>query len=549
MFGNGWEYDGLQMRVSKVSCEEHRLQHIVESEFVNLKRPFSCFGFVEERFGGAPTIHRCFSLARSAECACCIVEQLEDLGLLQDDTNELIQMGYECRPENVRISFWKKSVETKEDIALLTDEDLYGYAIVRCDGYNSDVPKWYVFEAVLLKYEHKHNCVAYPGVYSLSVGDKSFKITGVMYCQQNELNKRCAQVSLRALLSRVVPGRDVSYAKINNIVSRFCKSKNEEFNPSDGMKVEQIQAVLKAFGIQFKDVDYQCSNECESNLKRDLPYSKFLYAGVESGLGALLGFRVHDKKENTRHIIPIFGHTFNKDSWVSDARRFYFNDKDSNSAYMPSDSWTSSFIGHDDNLGANFCVPRAYVLQDDVDYIVELYRPGVVYSGAIAEAIAFQVLKHLEDQLDTDNEWISRFLNALDEGNVVLRSVSIEKEKYLEHLRDMRDWKGFRESRDTVKGFRQMKLPSVLWAVEVSLPQLFPATERKIGEIVLDATVQVGVEDFQEDGISRNFLKSILFVRLPERYYYQREKSKGKGDKSIIFASAPSKIRSHVNVL
>ncbi len=183
---------------------------------------------------------------------------------------------------------------------------------------------------------------------------------------------------------------------------------------------------------------------------------------------------------------------------------------------------------------------------------MELYRPGVVYSGAIAEAIAFQVLKHLEEQLKTDNEWSPRFLDALDDGKVILRSVSVEKEKYLEHLRDMEDWKGQKESRDTVNGFGQMKLPSVLWTVEVSLPQLFPATERKIGEIVLDATVQVGTNDFQHGKISRNFLKSILFVRLPGWYYFKPEKScvrKGKDGKTIVFDSAPSSLISHVGVL
>ena len=540
------------MSALQVSCEGHRLQKVSRAEFVVFKRPFSCFSFVAERFGGAATVHRCFSLARSAECEGCVVESLDDIGLLAEDTKELTQMGYRCRPENIRISFWKKPVRKKEDVASLTDQDLFGYAIVRCDGYNSDDPKWYVFEAVLRKYNHKHNCVAYPGEYSLSVCGKAFRMVGVMYCQQNELNKRCAQVSLRALLSRVVPGHDVSYAKINGIVSRFCKGKNEKFDPAEGMKVEQIQAVLKAFGIRFKDVDYQCSGRRKAKLKRDLPYSKFLYAGVESGLGALLGFKVHDKKEDSRHIIPMFGHTFNKDSWVSDARKFYFNDKDANSAYMPSDSWTSSFIGHDDNLGANFCVPRAYVLPDDVDYIVELYRPGVVYSGAIAEAIAFQVLKHLEEQLQTENEWTPRFLDALDEGKVILRSVSIEKERYLEHLREMEDWKGCKESRDTVNGFAQMKLPTVLWAVEISLPQLFPATERKIGEIVLDATVPVGTNDFQHGRVSRNFLKSILFVRLPGWYYFKPLKScvrKGEDGKTIVFDSAPSSLVSHVGVL
>ena len=170
------------MSTVQVSCEGHRLQKVAQAEFVAFKRPFSCFNFVAERFGGASTIHRCFSLARSAECEGCVVEQLKDFGLLADDTKELTQMGYKCHPENIRISFWKKSVKKKEDVVSLTDQDLYGYAIVRCDGYNSDEPKWYVFEAVLLKYDHKHNCVSYPGEYSLTVCGKSFKITGVMYC-------------------------------------------------------------------------------------------------------------------------------------------------------------------------------------------------------------------------------------------------------------------------------------------------------------------------------------------------------------------------------
>ena len=75
-----------------------------------------------------------------------------------------------------------------------------------------------------------------------------------------------------------------------------------------------------------------------------------------------------------------------------------------------------------------------------MDYVVELYRPGVKYSGAIAEAIAFQVLKHLQNSLRVDNEWAPRLIDALDEGNVVLRSVSMPRETYIVHLRDMKSW-------------------------------------------------------------------------------------------------------------
>lgn len=536
----------------QVSCERHRLQDSEDAEFVDFRQPFSCFGFVESRFAKSQTIHRCFSLARSANCSCCVIEPLADVGLLDDDTKEMKRLGHHVATTNYRISFWKRPALSKAELDALTESELFGYMIVRTDGLDPVNEEWYVFEAVLLKYDHPHNCVSMPGEYNLSVCGRTFKMRGVMFCQQNKLNKRCAQVSLRALLSRIVPGHDVSYSKINAIAAKVSRAAGEAYNPADGMNVSQIEQVLMEFGIHYKDVDYPRAAKRPSKLaklKKEIPYTKFMYAGAESGLGALLGFKVHGGDEKSRHIIPIFGHTFNKDSWVSDARKFYFNDKDQNSAYMPSDSWTSSFIGHDDNLGPDFCVPRAYVLPEDVDYVVELYRPGVRYSGAVAEAIAFQVLKHLQNSLHVDDAWAPRLIDALDEGTVVLRSVSVPRETYIEHLRDMKAWDLSEESRLTVDGFAKMKLPWVLWIVEVSLPQLFPANEAKIGEIVLDATVQLKEADFAGGKVSRKFLQSIQFIRLPSAYYFPKSVSKSPEGKVINFFFAPSEISSHVKVM
>lgn len=552
MLGDGRERNGVQMSALQVSCEGHRLQDSASAEFVDIQSPFSNFDFVEKRFAKSQTIHRCFSLARSANCCCCVVEPLVDVGLLDDDTKEMRRLGYHVATTNFRLSFWKKPASSKQEFNALAESDLFGYMIVRCDGLDPADPQWYVFEAVLSKYDHPHNCVSMPGEYNLAVCGRNFRMRGVMFCQQNKLNKRCAQVSLRALLSRIVPGRDVAYSRINAIAARVAKSSGETFNPSDGMSVKQIEQVLTDFGIRYKDVDYPRAAKSPkklARLKKEIPYTKFMYAGAESGLGALLGFKVHGGDEKSRHIIPIFGHTFNKDSWVSDARKFYFNDKDQYSAYMPSDSWTSSFIGHDDNLGPDFCVPRAYVLPEDVDYVVELYRPEVKYSGAIAEAIAFQVLKHLQNSLQVDEVWAPRLIDALDDGNVVLRSVSLSCESYIAHLHQMRAWDGTEESRVAVDGFSQMKLPSVMWMVEVSLPQLFPANEAKIGEIVLDATVLLKQTDFAEGKVSRKFLQSIQFIRLPSAYYFPKSVSKSPEGKIINFFSAPSAIKSHVGVI
>ena len=85
--------------------------------------------------------------------------------------------------------------------------------------------------------------------------------------------------------------------------------------------------------------------------------------------------------------------------------------------------------------------------------------------------------------------------------------------------------------------------------VEVSLPQLFPANEAKIGEIVLDATVLLKQTDFAERKVSRKFLQSIQFIRLPSAYYFPKSVSKSPEGKIINFFSAPSAIKSHVGVI
>ena len=143
---------------------------------------------------------------------------------------------------------------------------------------------------------------------------------GVLYCQQNGLNKSCAQVALRSLCAPRAPGGDISYRAIN----RLAGSGGTSVEPWSGLTVPQIQAVLKGLGIDFLDVDYAAMPTAE---RSRLPYQKLLYAGIESGAGALLGFRLAGAgaQQDAKHIIPFFGHTFNQDTWVPNAGAAYFH--------------------------------------------------------------------------------------------------------------------------------------------------------------------------------------------------------------------------------
>lgn len=78
-------------------------------------------------------------------------------------------------------------------------------------------------------------------------------------------------------------------------------------------------------------------------------------------------------------------------------------------------------------------------------------------------------------------------------------------------MRQIVDWENHRED-DALCELLEQNLPQMIWAIEISTPQLFPANERKLGEIVLDATQSLDMHD--ESSLNKVF----LLARLPGLY-------------------------------
>ena len=552
-----------------LSIDLHRTQlWSGEPERLSLSRPASNFDVVEDRFGGARTLGRLFSIARSShQCQSCVIEDIADVGLLLDDTDEILKLGYKCSPENKRLLFFDAK------------GSLVGYVIARNDHVCGEKPEWYVFESVFPKYSHPHNCVPRPGHYRVRAGESIESVVGVMYAQQNRRNKRCAQVALRALLSRLDRLQDISYSQINSFAREF-PSELEDFSPENGLSAAQIEGVLNRLGVRYRSINYEkvaieaaeawakkrdwngvdeqvkCSEiekrraEEFKSLHSSMKYTKLLYDGAESGLGALVGFKTFDGVEKSLHIIPIFGHTFNKDSWVPDSRKFYFSPEDGNAAaYVQSDNWTSSFIGHDDNVGCDYCIPRAYLRTEDVTYAVELFAPGAVFSGIEAESAAYKVLRALLRQVNCeDSRWMMRIAAAAANGDIILRSVCTTSGAYLKHLGEKEDWHHNRENQGVIVGFSKLQMPRILWIVEVSLPQLFPANERKLGEVVIDATEEDLPNALGVDGINTTLLSAVSWIRLPGAYYIPNAIPPEDEEDLIRFDKVNSAFKSHLPV-
>jgi hypothetical protein len=82
-------------------------------------------------------------------------------------------------------------------------------------------------------------------------------------------------------------------------------------------------------------------------------------------------------------------------------------------------------------------------------------------------------------------------------------------------------------------------MPAMLWAVEISTPQLFPANERKLGEIVLDATQTLNMED------DSSLNKVFLLARLPGLYLL----GGNINDDIPQFTPVPSQLQSHTDLI
>lgn len=368
-----------------------RLVASTKIEFASAKQPFSNFNFVDDKFDGNIQIRRLFSLARARQYLSFVIETVPAAGAIEDENREIKNLfpNY-IGSQILRITFWKKEIQTESDLENIETACLIGYALIKRDELKGSLNSWHTFESVITGYPQKHNYNYNPSQLSLevAVSGRRFSLSGTPYCQQNRLNKACAQVALRTTCSIFLKNPDLLYSEINRIASTAYPLPH----PGKGLNAPQIEAVLTAFQIPHYSIYYPESPK-KSKIRSRAPYQKVLYSGIESGAGAILGFSMGGRRANkgVGHVIPLYGHTFNQDTWAPLADGEYFK-IGNNIRYIPSEAWTSSFLCHDDNFGSNFCLPKNFISKDAAIYAVALRPRGFEYSGIVAEAIASELV-------------------------------------------------------------------------------------------------------------------------------------------------------------
>jgi hypothetical protein len=516
-------------------------------------RGFSNFDFVDTHFAGCVTIRRLFSLAR-ARCrnfSTVVVEDVPPAGAVADENTELLRLYSDYRCEAIkRISFWRIPITNTDELRAADADACLGWAIVKHDhatlpmrraspGIPARVASlyddWHVFESVTVKYAHEHNYVPGAPMFSVQIGDRAslVRLRGWLYCQQNTLNKSCAQVALRTLATAFLNDPELPYSRLNSL--RPSDPTQPNWLPGDGLRPRAIEAILNALGIPFDSLYYPDRPEKE-DARRTRAYQRYLYAGVEAGTGSLLGFNLDGPgASDSCHIIPVFGHTFNEDTWAPRGEGAYFRVGET-IRYIPSEAWVSSFLIHDDNYGSDFCLPKRFVRRRSVNYVVALRPAGFASSCLDAEAVGSHLFYSLLPRLIAiSHPWLRRLLTFVSRHELILRTAPITREEYEAELRAMSDWSGEVEESGTVDSLRSL-LRDHMWIVEVSVPDLFSTNLRKLGELLLLA-------DAPLDQTAPH--RSFLFARFPRHYLLP---SGGGTDDRQPFSVLPSALDSHTKL-
>ena len=271
-----------------------------------------------------------------------------------------------------------------------------------------------------------------------------------------------------------------------------------------GLEPEELEAVFRHLHIEFD----KFVHEPDEKLFLATDFQRDLYGFIESGCPALVGFELSEP-DPRRHIIPVFGHTFNEDAWVPGAQRAYFGNK---LAYYPSESWLSTFVIHDDNFGPYLCLPRHFLQVHSPLSVCRLLRPlakqfprkffgkdnfrllyglksqSLAYGSVDAEALAFAFFSVIANNVATTGvDWYDRFAIFTRCKWLVLRTLLLSRDQYLNHLRSLRDRTDARVE-DPLIARLQTALPATFWMVEASAPELYTVSRRKFGEVLLSPT-------------------------------------------------------------
>lgn len=498
-------------------------------EVKSASRPFSFFNFYDERLGDCRPMRKILTQARLSHVKSLVIEKIP----LSDDIkyeNQDLSVGTAKKRDSfkgsqvLRISFFRRRIRKTNpgDIKYCDNNDFIGYAIVKMDTFSKRKKDCRVYESVMTPNESDNSFIHSANTFEAKIYGHRFEVTGCVYAQQNAITNVCAHTALVTLLSSTQRDNTITSNMINKELGiDFSKQTFEK----EGLTADQITDVIKNHGMKYFGF-----KEPPKNAGAAFRFERYLYSSVESGFVGLLGFELQTSrrlKKKPNHVVPVIGHTFEPNAWISDAEHSYFRIKRT-IKYFPSYSWAASLIIHDDNFGSYYCLPLRYF---DMEHIKIQFYVGTLPKNISSDPVAIEPIAHrflaeiVGDLAKYDLrriKWLQRLRDHAQDQEIVLRTLLIAKEEYLRFLKHDSDWSGRRLSEGSLSFFSK-NLPKQFWMTEISIPHLYAGNMRKLGEILLRSDLQFRPQQELDRSL-------FLLARLPACFAVVSEKKKTSFD-------------------
>jgi hypothetical protein len=458
-------------------------------------------------------LHRICSLMRKMGVQCFTREDLVSNQEIQEEQQsaQVRTDGGAVALSATRFTFFRQ-LPAQMDWHDLAGKECLGYAVLISLTLPDNSKKCYILESVVripsiwaltsagLTEPHDvtnyyvHSCKEFETVIGTATQHFAFNLTGSFFCQQNDLTHVCAHAALRTGInsSPAYNGPKLTNKSINDVLGidhtnadgkRVGKYPQVPAEQSIGLTTEQIVKIVQFVGWK--------EHVAEFYLNPAIDYEAFIYPMIESGCPTILGV----ENVRTAHVLAVIGHTWNSDRWSPEASHGYgafpIN------PYISSSAWADHFIVSDDNFGMYSTVPTEAIRNILVpkhnpnlhaSLAIGMMPAGVTISGYGAEqkaaGLASKVLQHT--QVTTQNKWLGMLQNDPSQ-KLVCRTLLGKKAEYISAMSGVADDQGKRLTQAEIARL-QACLPDRFWITELTVPNLYTANKRKLGDIISPAS-------------------------------------------------------------
>lgn len=445
-----------------------------------------------------------------------------------------------------KISFFKNVISDRDAIRTQPNRSLLAHCMLHVDSFKKngkDKKILYVPESMISVRERRKN-LYFSGNFNghFKIADANFVIDGHYFSQQNQITNCCAQASIKMALKSYF--EDLTVEKINRIVGYDHVSKKG----NEGLDPEEFKLGLsKIDGLEVVPIDALTSGNWE--------FVKFVYHAIESRFPVILLFTHPTSKKSRRfskknvrdgHATALIGHTFSKSNWWSYGWASYFNSIKQPIKYLPSVIWCDKFVIQDDNLGSYYRMPISslrvtglsskvwpwlkkiikVIKQDFLKHILPFsYWPMYAMIAYPKNSVDFLNCIHIEGHainqmqqyvservLNTNYEPVANkqfrelFVYFMNRNQLIARTFVVKKCEYIEYYEvtyQNADMAGDIEALD------KYLTTEYLWITEISVPELFWVSRKKIGDIIS--------EPFR---YPKNKKQMVKYIRIPSHHCF-----------------------------